>query len=108
MQTTLITGANRGIGLEHARQALAAGEHVIACCREPERATELKALSETYGDRLTVYSLDVTSDQSVQQLQAALAGVPIDILINNAGYTGQNSWQADDASQQFGSIDFDQ
>ena len=108
MQTTLITGANRGIGLEHARQALAAGEHVIACSREPDLATELKALSRTNGDRLTVYSLEVTSDHSVDQLQAALAGVPIDILINNAGYMGQRSWQADDASQQFGSIDFDQ
>ena len=79
MATILITGANRGIGFELTRQYQAEGHNVIACCRSPEAATDLKALG------LDPLPLDVTSDGSVKRLKAGLGDRPIDILINNAG-----------------------
>lgn len=78
-QTVLITGANRGIGLELARQYSTAGWHVIATARRPEAATELR----TAG--VDIMQLDVTDQASVDTLAKDLAGRPIDILINNAG-----------------------
>ena len=78
-QTVLVTGANRGLGLEFARQYSKAGWHVIGTARRPESATELKGL----GSR--VLQLDVTDAASVARLAATLEGVPIDLLINNAG-----------------------
>jgi NAD(P)-dependent dehydrogenase (short-subunit alcohol dehydrogenase family) len=77
--TVLITGANRGIGLEYARQFEAKGYTVIGTARQPDEATELKAL----GAR--VEALDVTDATSVAALAKRLDGVPIDVLINNAG-----------------------
>jgi NAD(P)-dependent dehydrogenase (short-subunit alcohol dehydrogenase family) len=77
--TVLVTGANRGLGLEFAKQLQAKGYKVIGTARSPERATELKAT----GAR--VEQLDVASQTSVEALATALQGVPIDILINNAG-----------------------
>lgn len=98
MTTVLITGANRGIGLEFARQYAAEGADVIACCRAPEKAQALNALAKTAG--LKVMALDVTSPKSVAALQAALAGRPIDIVINNAGVGGPRN-------EPKGTIDFD-
>jgi NAD(P)-dependent dehydrogenase (short-subunit alcohol dehydrogenase family) len=80
--TVLITGANRGLGLEFARQYAADGWHVIACCREPKEAPELKKL------RAEVHALDVTSQESIDRLAKTLNGKPIDVLINNAGTHG--------------------
>jgi NAD(P)-dependent dehydrogenase (short-subunit alcohol dehydrogenase family) len=78
-RTVLITGANRGLGLEFARQYAEAGWHVIGTARKPEQAGELKGL----GAR--VAQLDVADQDSVNRLAAELAGQPIDLLINNAG-----------------------
>ena len=78
-QTVLITGANRGLGLEFARQYKEAGWRVIGTARKPEEAQELKALGAQ------VMQLDVASQQSVDELAAALGDEPIDLLINNAG-----------------------
>lgn len=77
--TVLITGANRGIGLELARQYSEAGFRVIGTAREPASA---KALAATGAD---VFELDVTDQASVDRLAGDLAGRPIDMLINNAG-----------------------
>jgi NAD(P)-dependent dehydrogenase (short-subunit alcohol dehydrogenase family) len=77
--TVLITGANRGIGLEYARQFEAKGYTVIGTARQPDEATELKALG------VRVEALDVTDAASVAALARRLDGVPIDVLINNAG-----------------------
>jgi NAD(P)-dependent dehydrogenase (short-subunit alcohol dehydrogenase family) len=98
MTTVLITGANRGIGLEFARQYAAEGADVIACCRAPDKAEALSALAKTA--KLKVMALDVTSPKSVAALKTALAGRPIDIVINNAGVGGPRN-------EAKGTIDFD-
>ncbi len=77
--TVLITGANRGIGLELARQYAAAGWHVIGTARKPAAADELDAIAAK------VVQLDVTDPASIERMARDLADTPIDVLINNAG-----------------------
>lgn len=88
-QTVLITGANRGIGLELARRYLQRGDRVVATARHPDQAQELAALVATAGEgvqsRLQIHALDVTSEESVAALAASVSADAIDILINNAG-----------------------
>jgi NAD(P)-dependent dehydrogenase (short-subunit alcohol dehydrogenase family) len=84
MTTVLVTGANRGIGLEFVKQYAAEGADVIACCREPAKAEELKAV----GGGVRVMALAVDSPKSVEELKRALGDSAIDILINNAGISG--------------------
>jgi NAD(P)-dependent dehydrogenase (short-subunit alcohol dehydrogenase family) len=88
MATCLITGANRGIGLELARQCAAGGMQVLATCRDPDHATALQALAQDSEGRVAVLPLDVASGQSVAELKLALGAAPIDLLINNAGVMG--------------------
>lgn len=83
--TALITGANRGLGLEFATQLKAQGYNVIGTARKPAKATALKALG------VLVLPLDVTDSASVQALAEALKGQPIDLLINNAGVSGHDA-----------------
>lgn len=88
MKRVLITGANRGLGLELTRQALERGDTVFATCRRPESATDLHELVSQYpAGRLTLVALDVTSETSIEAarttVQAATAS--LDLLINNAG-----------------------
>lgn len=78
MATVIITGANRGIGLELARQMHARGDHVIAAVRKT--SAELSDLDIEIHD-----GVDVTDDESVARLAAALEGRDIDLLVNNAG-----------------------
>lgn len=78
-RTVLVTGANRGLGLEFARQYAAAGWTVIGTARTPDEATELKALG------VEVRALDVADPASIDGLATSLEGRPIDLLINNAG-----------------------
>lgn len=84
MPTVLVTGTNRGIGLEFVRQYAAEGWRVHAACRDPEKATELKSIK---GD-VRVHRLDVTDEGQLAALETSLVGEPIDILINNAGVRG--------------------
>ena len=86
METVVITGANRGIGLALTKQFLQQGKRVIATCRDLSQATQLKAL--TSEGELSVFSLEITSEDSVLSFQTALATTSIDILINNAGIMG--------------------
>jgi len=79
VRTVLITGANRGLGLEFTRQYKEAGWGVIGTARDPENAQELEALG------VRIMQLDVASQQSVDEMAAALGDEPIDLLINNAG-----------------------
>jgi len=85
MSTLFVTGANRGLGLELARQYAGAGWRVHATCRDPEAAPALKALA---GD-VRVHRLEVTAADEVAALARSLAGEPIDLLVNNAGTATQ-------------------
>ena len=85
MKTLLITGANRGIGLEFVRQYAAEGWQVFACCRKPAAADLLNRLVNQFPDRIQAHALDVTDHQQIEQLAQTLTGQPIDLLINNAG-----------------------
>lgn len=93
MPTILITGANRGLGLEFARQYAAAGWRVLATVRDPLSG---KAASDAGAE---VYVADVSDPASVQRLKGALAGVALDVVLNNAGIYGD--------TQSFGSVDAD-
>jgi NAD(P)-dependent dehydrogenase (short-subunit alcohol dehydrogenase family) len=86
MPSVLITGANRGLGLEFARQYVADGWRVFACCRDPDRAAELGALA----GQVSLHRLDVGDHAHIDRLAAELAGEPIDVLLNNAGVYGPN------------------
>ncbi len=86
MLNILITGANRGIGLELVKQCLGRGDRVFAGCRKPEEAGELRALLAETSGQLSIVRLDVTSESSLQQARAnveAEAG-RLDALFNNA------------------------
>jgi NAD(P)-dependent dehydrogenase (short-subunit alcohol dehydrogenase family) len=85
MPAVLITGANRGIGLEFARQYLAAGWQVYATCREPAQARHLNELAGGAGGRFANLQMDVTDARQVGAAAERLKGRPIDVLINNAG-----------------------
>jgi len=84
MPTVFIAGANRGIGLEFARQYAAAGWRVIATARDPQGATELDALA---GD-VTIRPLDLDSDFFEIDWNGVVGTEPIDVLIANAGTWG--------------------
>lgn len=98
--TVLITGSNRGIGLEFARQYAARGWRVIATCRSPERATELEAIAKARPN-LVVEQLDIADAASVAALAERLADESIDVLLNNAALLG------DPDLQQFPELDFE-
>ncbi len=87
MTTVLITGANRGIGLELCKRYTASGHSVLACCRVPAEADVLMDFAASH-DHLSVHGVHVSDPDSVAALADGLAGRPIDILINNAGTTG--------------------
>lgn len=78
MATYIITGANRGIGLEYCRQLQARGDEAIAVCRTPSE--DLKALGIPIID-----GIDITREEDVAALAKQLRGTTIDVLINNAG-----------------------
>ena len=84
MPTVLITGANRGVGLEFAKQYAAEGWRVHAACRDPEKATALKAVK---GD-VRLHKLEVTDEAQIDALAKALGAEAIDVVINNAGIIG--------------------
>ena len=100
--TVLITGANRGIGLEYVRQFAARGYNVIATAREPETAEELQALAKS-NDQIVIEALDVTDHARIDALADAYADQPIDILLSNAAITPRYKT----AFQRLKGIDFD-
>tara|TARA_B100001094_G_scaffold295291_1_gene316532 strand:- start:12018 stop:12713 length:696 start_codon:yes stop_codon:yes gene_type:complete len=87
-QTILITGANRGLGLEFTRQYLEYQNQVIACCRDLNKALALHDLKEKYPHTLTLIQLDVTDTDAVHKLAQDLEHTELDLLINNAGVYG--------------------
>lgn len=97
-KTILITGANRGLGLEFCRQYLEAGWRVIATTRLPSTAKVLTALAKEYSS-LQIEALDVADFTQITSLSERLAEESIDVLLNNAGVYGDRS------GQTFGAID---
>lgn len=84
MATYLVTGANRGIGLEFCRQLTERGETAIAVCRKTSEALDSLGIRVETG-------IDVTSDDSVADLASRLKNTPLDVLINNAGILRKNT-----------------
>lgn len=96
--TVVVTGANRGLGFVWAEKYAERGWDVIATARKPDQATDLIELAERTG-RVRIEQLDVTDVDSINALGGRLAGVPVDVLINNVGRLG------DEEGQRFGEID---
>lgn len=90
MHTILITGANRGLGLEFCKQYLKKQYQVYACCRQIDTANDLITLQSNYPELLSIIPLDVTSQNSIDELKNHINNRPIDILINNAGIYTEN------------------
>lgn len=99
-KTVLITGSNRGIGLEFVRQYSDASFNVIATCRRPTEAENLQRLSKE-RENISIQSLDITNEKSINALHSMLENKSIDILINNAAFLGPPE------SQKFGEIDYE-
>jgi NAD(P)-dependent dehydrogenase (short-subunit alcohol dehydrogenase family) len=100
MPSALITGANRGLGLEFARQYLADGWQVYAACRDPVPASELRRLAEDSGETLRILAMDVTDPVSIKAAAKEFDGQTVDLLLNNAGIIGPRG-------QTIGNIDYE-
>ncbi|KAJ8043694.1 hypothetical protein HOLleu_10899 [Holothuria leucospilota] len=95
MSSILITGANRGIGLEFVRQLASSKEgkwkYVFAACRNPEKAEELKQMAASYSS-VKLVELDVTSDATIEtavnQVSSVVGDKGLNVVINNAGIFG--------------------
>lgn len=88
-QTIVLTGANRGLGLELARAFAGRGDTVIAGCRNPDAAGALQAVT---GE---VHAIDLADRASVDAFVAAVGDRPVDVVINNAGIDARNLGAAD-------------
>lgn len=104
MPSMLVTGANRGLGLEMARQFGADGWRIHACCRAPEAAPALAALAADSGGAVTVHPLDVGSAEGIAALAEALRGTALDMLVNNAGVLGHSIDERGPGA--FGTLDY--
>ncbi|MBT8444253.1 MAG: SDR family oxidoreductase, partial [Gammaproteobacteria bacterium] len=98
--TVLITGSNRGIGLEFARQYAALGWRVIATCRRPGKADKLKAIAAA-NPNVVIEKLDITDHAQVDALAERYSYLAIDLLLNNAALL------SDRPKQAFGALDYD-
>jgi hypothetical protein len=80
----LVTGSNRGLGLELVSQYVADGWQVFACCRHPAEAEALHALADEYSG-VSIHRLDITRADDLRSISWELSGEPLDLLFNNAG-----------------------
>ena len=105
MATILITGANRGIGLEFTRRYAADGWDIIACCRTADKAHELQALADD-NSAIIIEQLDVRNHANIEALGEKYTATPLDVLLNNAGIIGPIPIADNIHLQHFGSIDY--
>lgn len=85
----VITGANRGLGLELARQLSARGDEVLATTRDVARSPELTTLAKGSGGLVRVFSCDVAKEPSVRGFAESLGALAVDVVVNNAGVMGE-------------------
>ena len=85
MKTVLITGANRGIGLEHATRFAASGATVFAGVRDAAKAADLKKLAEKYPGKISLFDYDAREEDAAASAKAAVAKTPLDLVFANAG-----------------------
>jgi NAD(P)-dependent dehydrogenase (short-subunit alcohol dehydrogenase family) len=100
MPTVMITGANRGLGFEFAKQYAAGGWCVFAACRHPTSSESLRLLAEGSKGLVEVVTMDVTDLRSVKQAAAQVGDGAIDVLINSAGIAGK-------PGQRAGNVDYE-
>jgi NAD(P)-dependent dehydrogenase (short-subunit alcohol dehydrogenase family) len=106
MPCVLITGANRGLGLEHARQFAEAGWRVLAVCRDPNRAAALAGLAQVAKGRITLHRADLRSLESIDALAKELKRTTIDVLLCNAAMFAAQQGAAGIAQQALGRMDY--
>ncbi len=100
MKRVLVTGSNRGLGLEWVRQYAREGARVYATCRFPEQAEALRAVAREH-EGVSLHRLDVTRPDEVADVAEEFSGAPLDLLVNNAGIY-REQWGRD----RLGSIDY--
>jgi NAD(P)-dependent dehydrogenase (short-subunit alcohol dehydrogenase family) len=98
MRTVLITGANRGIGLEHARRYAERGARVFATARNPDEADDLATLAKRHSDRVELLAYDAMDDNAPAALKDRIGAEPLDLMFANAGAMGTRR-------QSFGDVD---
>ena len=103
----LVTGANRGLGLEFTKQILQEGHNVYATCRNTNDIDDLNEYSGKYKDSLIILKLDINDHDSILKLNKKLKNVPIDVMINNAGIIGPLPYFENTFKQHYGTIDYD-
>jgi NAD(P)-dependent dehydrogenase (short-subunit alcohol dehydrogenase family) len=97
MPTVLITGANRGLGLEFTKQYAEDGWQVIACTRHPALAEDLNQLAQKYLKQIAIHKLEVADFKQINELASKIKDQPLDLLLNNAGIYG--------GEQKFGTLE---
>lgn len=84
----VVTGANRGIGLEFVKQLSARGDRVLCTVRDPKRAAALREVAKSAPGTIDIFGCDTASDSGVEAFCRELGERPVDVLINNAGVIG--------------------
>jgi len=107
MEHVLITGTNRGLGLEFTCQYLERGAQVFAGCRQPAAATALRTLQAKYPQRLSIIALDVGDAGAIRAAHDTVHSQTdsIDILVNNAGI--YSSHGSDEPLERLGKLSFE-